>query len=53
MFQARSSCDDYRALGMESGIYEIDPDGTGQGLAAFDVYCDMDSDAEEAITKLG
>lgn len=40
-----TSCSDLRAQGVTtSGIYAIDPDGGGP-IVAYDVYCDMQTDA--------
>lgn len=49
----KSSCDEYKEIGEVSGIYTIDPDGSAGNVQSFEVYCDMDSDPEGAITKMG
>lgn len=41
------SCEAYRALAgttAQDGVYRIDPDGSGNGVAAFDVWCDQTRD---------
>ncbi|XP_066579529.1 uncharacterized protein LOC136770941 [Amia ocellicauda] len=45
------SCATLKQAGfVESGRYVIDPDGAGQGVAQFEVHCDMTSDPLTGVT---
>nr|XP_039261533.1 contactin-associated protein-like 2 [Styela clava] len=47
------SCEHYKLSGYDSGYYEIDPDGPKGSIPPFQVYCNMTSDPEWAVTMLG
>nr|XP_039261521.1 uncharacterized protein LOC120337713 isoform X1 [Styela clava] len=50
---AKQSCDEFKKMDFSSGYYNIDPDGPDGEMSPFEVYCDMDSDPEWAVTMLG
>ncbi|KAI1889261.1 hypothetical protein AGOR_G00177320 [Albula goreensis] len=48
------SCAALKETGItRSGQYLIDPDGMGQGVSQFEVYCDMTSDPLTGVTVVG
>nr|XP_039262069.1 uncharacterized protein LOC120338192 [Styela clava] len=49
----KQSCEQYKLMSYDSGYYEIDPDGADGAIPPFQVYCDMTSDPEWAVTMLG
>ncbi|TNF36352.1 MAG: hypothetical protein EP329_05305 [Deltaproteobacteria bacterium] len=38
---AAQTCGELVGQGLSDGVYKVDPDGAGVGLAAFDAYCDL------------